>query len=234
MAKILLVEDDLLVSKSVSEWVAGEAHTVEVASSGEDAMQLLKNFSYDLIILDWSLPGISGVEVCKNYRAAGGSAWIIFLTGKGDIDSKEQGLDVGADDYLTKPFQMRELAARIRSALRRSDAHFQPELKIGDVQLSTATQSCIVRDVAVHLMPKEAALLEFLMRNPNRLFNTKKLLDSVWSSDAGVSEGIIRTYIRTLRQKLEALGQPDFIKTVPGAGYIIEIDNKSAHPAESD
>ena len=233
MAKILVVEDDLNVSKPLSEWIAGNSHTVEIAPSGEDAMQLLENFNYDLIILDWSLPGMSGVEVCRNYRSAGGSAWVIFLTGKSELDAKEEGLDVGADDYLTKPFHMRELGARIRSALRRSDAHFQHELKIGKVQLNMAGQSCIVSDVEVHLMPKEAALLEFLMRNPDRLFPTKKLLDSVWESDAGVSEGIVRTYIRTLRQKLAALGQPDFIKTVAGAGYIIERESKPQNPTAS-
>jgi DNA-binding response OmpR family regulator len=224
VAKILVVEDDAQVAKTMFEWLRAEKHLVESAGSGEDALQLLRNFQYDLVLLDWSLPGISGVEVCRRYRAAGGAAWIIFLTGKNALAEKEEGLDVGGDDYLTKPFQMRELLARIRSALRRASAHFQPELRIGDVLLSLATQTCWVRDVSAHLMPKEAALLEFLMRNPGRQFSTKKLVESVWESDSGVSEGIVRTYVRTLRQKLAALGKPDFVKTVLGSGYLIESE----------
>ena len=224
MAKILIVEDDVLISKTVAEWITAEKHTVETAGSGEDGLQLLENFDYDVVLLDWSLPGISGVDVCRGYRAAGGKGWVIFLTGKSAVDDKVEGLDVGADDYLTKPFSMHELLARIRSALRRSDAHYQAELKIGDVFLSLAAQTCTVRDVSVHLMPKEVALLEFLMRNPDRQFSTKKLLDAVWPSDAGVSEGIVRTYIRTLRQKLAALGKPDFVKTILGSGYLIESE----------
>ncbi len=222
MAKILIVEDDVQISKEVAECLTAEKHLVEVAGTGEDGLQLLQNFQYDVVLLDWQLPKMQGVEVCRRYRESGGSAWVLFLTGMNTIEKKEEGLDGGADDYLTKPFAMRELLARIRSALRRSDAHFQAQLKIGDVELNLANQTFSVRGVSAHLMPKELALLEFLMRNPDRQFHTKQLLDSVWPSDAGVSEGIVRTYIRTLRQKLEAVGETDFIKTVPGAGYIIE------------
>lgn len=185
MAKILIVEDDVLISKAVCEWITAEKHLVETAATGEDALQLLQNFEYDVVLLDWQLPGISGVDVCGRYREGGGKAWVIFLTGKSSVEAKVEGLDVGADDYLTKPFSMHELLARIRSALRRSDSHFQAELKIGDVFLNLATRTCSVRDVSLHLMPKEAALLEFLMRNPDRQFSTKKLLDAVWPSDSG-------------------------------------------------
>lgn len=224
MAKILVVEDDVQLAKTVFEWLTSEKHMVEFVSSGADALQLLQGFQYDLVLLDWSLPGLSGVEVCRRYRAGGGTAWIILLTGKNALAEKEEGFESGADDYLTKPFYMRELLARIKSALRRSHAHFQAELRIGDVLLTLATQTCAVGDVSAHLTPKEAALLEFLMRNPDRLFSTKKLLESVWQSDSDVSEGIIRTYIRALRQKLAALGKPNFVKTVLGSGYLIESE----------
>jgi len=222
MAKILYVEDDPMIAAGVAEWFTREGHLIEVATTGEDALQLFSSNQYDLILLDWQLPGMSGIDVCRRYRKSGGSSWIIFLTAQGEIDDKEKGLDVGADDYLVKPFEMRELAARVRSALRRSDPHFQAELRIDDVVLDLAGRTLRINDSSLRLMPKEAALLEFLMRNPNRFFGTKKLLASIWPSESEVSEGTVRTFMRTLRQKLESVGKADFIKTVLGSGYIIE------------
>jgi len=222
MAKILYVEDDDGIAASVQDWLQMEGHLVELAANGEDGIQLSANFEYDLLLLDWDLPGIPGIEVCRRYRQRGGNAWVIFLTGKSGVDDKENGLDAGADDYLTKPFEIRELSARIRSALRRTESTFQSQLKINDLVLNTADRTLCVNQATVRLMPKEAALLEYLMRNPNKLSNTNKLLSAVWPSDSGVSNGTVRTFMLSLRGKLEQLGKKDFIKTVPGSGYIIE------------
>jgi DNA-binding response OmpR family regulator len=221
MAKILYVEDDDSVAASVQDFLQLEGHLVELATNGEDGIQLCANFEYDLLLLDWDLPGIPGIEVCKRYRQDGGNAWVIFLTGKSGIDNKENGLDAGADDYLTKPFEIRELCARIRRALRRTESTFQSQLNIDDLVLNTADRTISVNEATVRLMPKEAALLEYLMRNPNKLSNTNKLLSAVWPSDSGVSNGTVRTFMLSLRGKLEQLGKKDFIKTVPGSGYII-------------
>ena len=222
MAKILYVEDDTMMAAGVKEWLERDGHLVEIAISGEDAIQLFLNFEYDIVLLDRNLPGASGLDVCREYRKLGGTSWVIFLTGMGQIDHKETGLDAGADDYLVKPFEIRELAARVRRALRRSETQFQAELKIGDVALDVSTRIVTVSAHTVRLMPKEAALLEYLMRNPNKLASTKKLLSAVWPSESEVSEGTVRTFMRTLRQKLDGAGKEDFIKTVLGSGYTIE------------
>jgi OmpR-family two-component system manganese-sensing response regulator len=221
MAKILLVEDDAELAQRLRDWFALENHVFEVASSGEDALQMLDGFDFDVVVLDWSLPGISGLEVCRRYRASGGQAGIIFLTGKADIPSKGEGLDSGADDYMVKPFDVRELGARIRSLLRRPRTVFSV-LKIGDVELKAETRMLSVNDKNIILMPKQSALLEYLMRHPNRPFSAKQLLDSVWPSDAEASEETVRTCMKTLRHQLAALDKKDFIKTLYGAGYLIE------------
>src|ERR1700722_4421122 len=199
MAKILYVEDDDDVAATVQEWLQIEGHLVELAGNGEDGMQLCENFEYDLVLLDWDLPGMPGIEVCRRYRERGGHAWVIFLTGKSAVANKENGLDAGADDYLTKPFEIRELSARIRSALRRTESTFQSQLKINDLVLNTADRTISCNGQTVRLMPKEAALLEYLMRNPNKLANTNKLLSAVWPSDSAVSNGTVRTFMLNLR-----------------------------------
>ena len=215
MAKILYVEDDDGVAISVQEWLQLEGHLVELATNGEDGIQLCANFEYDLLLLDWDLPGIPGIEVCRRYRQGGGNAWIIFLTGKSGIDCKENGLDAGADDYLTKPFEIRELSARIRRALRRTESTFSSQLEIDDLVLNTADRTISVNQATVRLMPKESALLEYLMRNPNKLSNTNKLLSAVWPSDSGVSNGTVRTFMLSLRGKLEQLGKRTLSKLCP-------------------
>lgn len=222
MAKILYIEDDPQIAEQTQAWLEQEGHLIELAATGEDALQLCANFDFEIILLDWDLPGIKGIEVCKEYRKRGGTAWIIFLTGKSKLDDKENGLDAGADDYMTKPFEIRELAARVRRSLRRADTSFQAELKIGDVSLNMSSRTLTIAEQVIHLMPKEAALLEYLMRNPNKPADTNKLLSAVWPSGSGVSNGTVRTFMRFLRQKLEAGGKHDFIKTVVGSGYIIE------------
>src|SRR5580692_569361 len=154
MAKILLVEDDVELAMRLRDWFALENHVFEVASSGEDALQMLEGFDFDVVVLDWSLPGISGLEVCRRYRASGGQAGIIFLTGKSDIPSRGEGLDSGADDYMVKPFDVRELGARIRSLLRRPRTVFSV-LRVGDVELKAETRMLSVGEKQIILMPKQ-------------------------------------------------------------------------------
>ena len=222
MAKILYVEDDPSIAITVEEYFSAEGHQVEIASNGEDALQLLNNSSYDIILLDWDLPGIKGIDVCKAYRKIGGTSWIVFLTGRTDLEDVEAGLNIGADDYLKKPFELRELKARISSGLRRGANTFQSDLKVKDVTLSLSKKSLSIIEASILLTAKETALLEFLMRNPDRHFSSKALLASVWPSDAEVSEGTVRSFMRILRQKLETAGRPDFIRTDLGSGYIVD------------
>ncbi|MCA0315325.1 MAG: response regulator transcription factor [Candidatus Melainabacteria bacterium] len=222
MAKILLVEDDLELSQRMEDWFSLENHNLEVVHSGEDALQMLTSFEFDVVVMDWGLPGMTGLEVVKQYRKQGGAAPIIFLTGRGEIDNREQGLDCGADDYMVKPFDVRELSARIRSLLRRPKGLLPTELAIKGVKLELETRTVKVGEQSAHLMPKQCALLEYLMRHPNRPFGAKALLDAVWPSDSEASEDTVRTCMKTLRRQLSTLGKEDFIKTMLGSGYLIE------------
>ncbi len=192
---------------------------------GRDALQLLNHYQYDILILDWELPDISGVDVCTQYRKSGGNGAVLFLTGKNTIDDKEIGLDCGADDYLVKPFEVRELSARLRSLLRRPRQLLPAELIVNGVLLNLKTRSIKVGEQTTRLMPKEFALLEFLMRHPNTLYSSKALLDAVWSSDSDSAEDSVRTCMRSLRSKLERTGCADLIKTVLKSGYIIETSD---------
>jgi DNA-binding response OmpR family regulator len=223
VAKILLIEDDLDLAERLRSWFVSEGHTFEHASCGEDGLQLLANFAYDMILLDWRLPGLSGLDVCKQFRKAGGMNSIIFLTGKTDIPSIEQALDFGADDYVTKPFDLRELSARIRTVLRRPKGLLQDDLLIGVVKLDLKSRAVTIdgKD-SVHLTPKESALLEYLMRHPNRTHGSEALLQAVWLSDHEATADTVRSWMRLLRKKLSKAGLDGFIKTVPASGYMIE------------
>lgn len=223
MAKILLVEDDPAIAERLKEWLAAEGHLLEWASSGEDGLQLLEGFGFDVVLLDWVLPGITGLEVCKQFRRMGGLSKVIFLTGQGDIDEKEQGLNFGADDYVVKPFECRELSARIRSVLRRPAVPPTPSVLIaGAVSLNPVTRMVKSGERVAHLMPKESALFEHFMKNPGKSYSIADLTRAVWPGDGEMSAGTVRSWLRNLRAKLASVGEEGFIKTEPG--YLYKID----------
>jgi len=229
MAKILLVEDEPDFLMLISEWLKNEKHLVEAVENGEDALDRLRFYKYDCVILDWMLPALSGIEVCKMYRSTGGTTPILLLTAKKHVDEKEQGLDAGADDYLTKPFEMKELSARIRALLRRPQAFSGSILHVGNLMLEPNSFRVTRNGEDVALLPKEFALLEFLMRHPNQVFSAEALLDRVWSSDSEASPETIRTYIKRLRKKIDVDGQPSVLSTVHGVGY--KLDSPQATPS---
>ena len=222
MAKVLVVEDDLQLCEDLGRTLTSEGLTTEIMRTAEDALQLLGSFEYDLIILDWDLPGMSGLELCKRFRKDGGATSILFLTGHSDVQDKEAGFDSGGDDYLTKPFSSRELLARVKGLLRRRRALASSQLKIGNVEIIPDRRALIIQEKEYYLSPKESALLEFLMRNSNKSFSAEALLRAVWPADSDGSVGSVRSWMRILRQKFEGAGQPDFIKTLHRSGYIIE------------
>lgn len=223
MAKILLVEDESDIADMVTAWLAREHHVVEVSTTGEDALDIIKVFPFDVLILDWVLPGISGVDVCRQYRNSGGRAPILMLTAKKDVDEKEAGLDAGADDYLTKPFELKELSARIRALLRRPTPFSGNILKVGCISLDTASHEVTRDGKLIELLPKEFALLAFFMRHPNQVFSADALLDRVWSSDSEASPETIRTYIKRLRKKIDVKGESSMVGTVHGVGYKLVV-----------
>lgn len=223
MSKILLVEDELDLSNQIRDWLIRDHHIVEAVENGEIAYHQLRVSKYDVIILDWQLPGMSGLEICKKYRALGGKSPVLMLTARSTVDDKEQGLDAGADDYLCKPFHLKELSARVRALIRRSSSgQAGSTLHLGDITLDPSARRVSKGEKDVKLEPKEFALLEFLMRNRNVVFSADALLDRVWESDTSVSPDSIRTYIKALRKKLDTNGQVSIITTVHGLGYRLE------------
>lgn len=219
MAKILLVEDDVELTAMISEWLEFERYMVEVAHNGRDGSDRLRNCQYDVIILDWSLPDTTGIELCRGFRADHGTTPIIMLTGHGSISDKEAGLDSGADDYLTKPFNMKELSARIRALLRRSSSSPSNVLKVSDLIVDPTKYKVTKGGAEIQLLPREFALLEFFMRHPDEVFSADALLQRVWHSESEASSDALRTCIKRLRQKLDGDNDNSIIQTIPRVGY---------------
>jgi DNA-binding response OmpR family regulator len=224
MAKILVVEDEVDLAKLVRNWLERDHHLVEVAESGIDALTHLQVNRFDVVILDLMLPELSGMEVCRRYRQALGKTPILMLTAKDTVEDKEAGLDAGADDYLTKPFHLKELAARVRALVRRGSNQPNVTLQFRDIVIDVNEFSVTKAGVEVHLLPKEFRLLEFLVRHPNHVFSAEELLSSVWESDTPALLDTVRGHIKRLRKKLDTPGESSIIATVYGIGYKIEID----------
>lgn len=219
MAKILLVEDDLALCSMMQKWLQFEHHTVEAVHDGQAGLENLRFYKYDAIILDWDLPKMSGVEVCRQFRSSGGTTAVIMLTGKNQIDDKITGLESGADDYLTKPFNMKELSARLRAVMRRPNEYKGDILKSGDLVVDAKTMRVTRGDKDIALSQAEFALLQFLMRNHTQVFSPEALLDRIWHSSSDVSPAAIRTHIKNVRKKVDVEGGDSIIRNVHGVGY---------------
>jgi len=219
VAKILVVEDELDLAQQLEDWFKREQYTVDVVNNGLDALNRLMVYKYDVVLLDWMLPVLSGLEVLKRLRARNNKTPVVMLTAKDTIDDTEAGLDSGADDYITKPFSLREVSARVRAAVRRNSSAQQTLLVAGDLTLDPVSRSVEKRGKAIHLEPKEFNLLEFFMRHQNQVFSADALIDRVWPSETMVSPDAIRTYIKVLRKKLDEENGPSLIQNVRGVGY---------------
>jgi DNA-binding response OmpR family regulator len=222
MAKVLLVEDDEQLADSVRTALLFDHHSVEVAHDGETATHLLRLSEYDLIILDWGLPGqLTGIEVCRNYRSTGGKTPVIMLTGKSEVADKAAGLDSGADDYMPKPFHIKELSARVRALLRRPATYTGTILNAGSLSLDPIKHRAFKGEAPLSLLPKEFALLEFMMRHPNQVFTPEALLAHVWPSDTDATVAALRTTMKRLRAKIDPEGE--LLRTEHGVGYMLEV-----------
>ncbi len=224
MARVLVVEDDAVLANLIQETLNAEYHDVELAFNGDDGMGLLDQFDFDLLVLDWELPYTSGIELCQAYRKKGGLAPVIFITARSSIDDKETGFDTGADDYLSKPFSMRELAMRTRALLRRTidrdKSHAAGDLlRYGDIQLEPRKGLVKKAGKEIRLQPRELALLEFFMRNIGLVFSSSALIDRVWKLDTEATDISVRSCIAKLRKKLEVQDSEKFIENQRGLGY---------------
>ena len=222
MSKVLIVDDDVELASIVDLMLQEAGWSTEKVHSGADALQFLTNFKFDLIILDWNLPDIAGIKICQEFRASGGETPIMFLTGRGTTPDKELGLDSGGDEYITKPFDNRELLARARAMMRRP-AHLSTDmLQINGIQLDPKGKRLIAVEKTVQLSSTEFAIIEFLFKNAGTFYTADQLFESLWPSETESTSEVVRVHIRVLRRKLELLGLDDVIKTVRGAGYIVE------------
>lgn len=222
MAKILVIEDDLQLSTFICDELKMRHHVTSAIHDGSEASEHLRFYKYDLIILDWNLPGMTGVEICRTFRDNGGQTPVLMLTGKSAQKEKEFGLDCGADDYLTKPFEITEVAARVRALLRRPSSFVSSVMQAGDIELDAGAFRVTKANVEIKLQAKEFALLEFLMRNRNQYFTAEALLDRVWKSESDSTPESLRTCVKRLREKIDTEGQPSIIQNIRNVGYRIE------------
>lgn len=222
MAKVLLVEDDESLAGNIVDWLSHQHHLVEVVNDGKTGMQQLNCCDYDVVILDWALPNVSGLDICQSYKSAGGRVPVLMLTGRNSETDKTTGLDSGADDYLTKPFHMEELSARIRALLRRATGNLTNTITVGPLLLDLTSGSVEKNGAVITLLPKERALIEFLMRHPNEVFSAETLLQRVWSSDSDAGVEAVKSSFKRLRKKLQSEGEPAILHTVHGIGFKID------------
>lgn len=223
--RVLIVEDEEYIARFLKKGLEEESYAVDVAGDGPMALDWVAGASYDLILLDIMLPGLTGFEVCRILRQRGVATPILILTARDEVDDRVTGLDAGADDYLPKPFAFKELLARMRALTRRTTASMTtPEtvLKLADLSLDTVTHRAKRGEREIELTAKEYALLEYFLRQARRPLSRTLIRESVWSYDYYGTSNVVDVYVRHLRQKLEAHGEPPLIHTVRGVGYKVD------------
>ncbi|HYQ87920.1 MAG TPA: heavy metal response regulator transcription factor [Bacteroidota bacterium] len=220
--KILVVEDEKKVAKFLKQGLEEERYAVDVASDGLQGESLALSGDYDLIILDIFLPKKDGIVVLKGIRSRQLKTPILMLTAKSSVEDKVEGLDSGADDYLSKPFAFAELVARVRSLLRRGAAEKSTILKIQDLQLDTVTHKAKRADKAIELTGKEYALLEYLMRNVNRVLTRTILSEHIWNYNFDTGTNVVDVYVNHLRSKIDDGFEKKLLFTVRGVGYVLK------------
>jgi DNA-binding response OmpR family regulator len=219
--RILLVEDDTKLAGFIEEELILEGYQVTVATNGLDGLTIARNLQPDLLILDWMLPGISGLDLCLRLRSTGIQVPIIMLTAKDEIPDRVAGLNAGADDYVTKPFSIEELLARVKARLRRIQPEDPDALEFEDLTLNRLTREVYRNTKLIELTAKEFDLLEYLLRHPRQVMTRDQILEKVWSYDFMGESNIIEVYIRALRLKLEVNNPKRLLHTVRGVGYVL-------------
>jgi DNA-binding response OmpR family regulator len=217
--RILLVEDEGSVASFIARTLRENAYAVDVADTGEKALQLGKDVNYDVILLDVRLPGISGIEVCRELRHRGVEAPVMMLTARSLVEQRVEGLDVGADDYLTKPFVLAELLARVRALVRRSFNKGGGQLHYDDLELDRHRRRATRGKEIIPLTTKEFALLELFLLRADALVTRTEIIEHVWDNNYDGGTNLLEVYINRLRQKIDQNGLPKLIHTVRGVGY---------------
>ncbi len=227
--RILLVEDESTIANFIRDGLTEEGFAVDVAANGKEGLQMALDYldEYDLVLLDWMLPGMSGIEICRNIRKENKQLPIIFLTAKDTVDDAVFGLETGANDYIRKPFAFEEMLARIRVLLRSTQGE-QTVFRYQGIELDVEKHRVTKNSQSVDLTPKEFALLEFLLRNKGKVGRRTRIIEKVWDIHFDHDTSVIDVYINALRKKLDDPGVPSFIQTVRGVGYRINNDHETA------
>ncbi len=218
---ILIVEDERRLSNIIKRGLTEAGFAVDQAFDGEEGSYLAEEEDYDLIILDLMLPKVDGITVCKNLRKNGVKTPIIILTAKSSIEDKLQGLDSGADDYLTKPFSFLELKSRIHALIRRSSKEATPALTIEDLTLDPIKHSVVRNGESVNLTPKEFSILELLMRHRDEVITRSMIIEHVWDYNYDGMSNVVDVFLTTLRRKIDSKANKKLIQTIHGVGYKI-------------
>ncbi len=220
--RVLVVEDDDAIAQVLQRSLRMEGYEVRIAGDGISALDLANAFLPDLVILDLGLPRLDGVEVARTLRSVD-DVPILVLTARDAVESRVEGLDAGADDYLVKPFERQELLARLRALLRRRPPRGQASLAVGDLRLNPDTHEVSRGERPIDLTQREFELLEYLMRNERIVISRQRLLDEVWGYDPFSMTNTIEVFVSNLRRKLEAGGEPRLLHTIRGAGYVLRV-----------
>jgi DNA-binding response OmpR family regulator len=221
--RVLVVEDDEEIAQVLQRSLRLEGYEVKLAGDGVQGLEEAHAFLPDLIVLDLGLPRLDGVDVAKRLREDGDEVPILMLTARDALESRVEGLDVGADDYLVKPFERQELLARLRALLRRRPPRGMAPLRVADLMLNPDTHEVSRGERKIDLTQREFELLEYLMRNERLVISRQKLLDEVWGYDPFSITNTIEVFVSNLRRKLEADGEPRLLHTVRGAGYVLRV-----------
>lgn len=228
MKKILIVEDDQRIAQNIRRGLADEGYDTRVAYEGVEGRQLALQHPFDLVILDVNLPGLNGYEICRSLRKAKPHLPIIMLTALGEIEDKVEGLKHGADDYLVKPFDFRELNARIAACFRRLEFVNVPAqdeiLRVANLEINVTTKQILRANTPIELTAREFALLEYLARNQGRVVSKLDLAERVWSLNFDTGTNVVEVYINYLRKKIDRDFEPKLIHTRPGLGYVLKAD----------
>lgn len=225
--RLLIVEDERQIASFLERGLKEEGYAVDVVYTGNDGLDWAAAVEYDLIVLDVMLPGRDGYSVCRELRQRGVKTPVLMLTARDTVDDRVTGLDSGADDYLVKPFAFKELLARLRAITRRQGESKSVELQLADLTLNTLTHSAQRGDRRIELTAKEYALLEFLLRNPNRVLSRTQIGEHVWNLDFVPESNVVDVYIRYLRKKIDEGFDLKLIKTMRGSGYLISADGEA-------